>query len=338
MKNAFIIITVITGIITLFFCNAMGQSLKGKTWQSQDTLDINDPPATLVFNENSTYSLIRFAYYNRETIFPYGVVEEGEYTVTSNSLTLTRIIGSSAVSQEVYKFKWKNNLEFTLSIGINSFTFALLSSDKDSFTPKFIVPYLKGAIAKNDIIQPCFGDLVQKIKAKSENIAVKKESSSEPLKSFSLKGKFWQSESDSPFFGFGTLIIFHEDNTYDQVIFLPPKYSMKLNENGTYSKEEIQSDKESGVSISLNRTFQGKFMESSNYLALTQKNFSQNNAPKPYKIEWISEKEFKMSMDNRAVKFIEFCSEGDLFTPKYTIPLIEKQVKAGVEVMPFLNH
>jgi len=152
------------------------QSLKGKIWQSQDTLNVNERPSTFIFNEN-TYTMHEFNYSSPEVINYTNKPQTGTFEEKQGELILVRCINGSAVRSYSYKLEWISDTEFSITMGIQKTKYSLFNSPEDHFTPKLILPYLKNAIKNGEVTPACFANISTKYKAEaneSESIAAEK--------------------------------------------------------------------------------------------------------------------------------------------------------------------
>ena len=232
------IVTVSVVSLVIFFNITVAQNqntpkrtLAGKTWQSQDTTMFGYEPTTFVFGDG-TFTMLEFHYSNTGTLVFKKNIQEGTFVEKPGTLTLVGYTSGTAAGSYSYKFVWISDTEFSISAGIQKFTFALQDSPEDNFTVKSIIPYLKQAIARKQITHPCFGGLIYKInhpmpenentidivKVKSENNEVqivKNESTTR-----TLVGKKWHRQTNfnnvpEPFIT--ELLIFTSDSTFSRV-------------------------------------------------------------------------------------------------------------------------
>ena len=192
MKKISTVIAILAVILIVFSVNTSGQSLKSRTWQSQDSTGVRLRPSTLVLNPDGTYYQLEYHFNDVMKLSNIGGFEEGTYTDTQTTLTLTQYVGEDHYPPVTYKITWLNSSEFILPVGINKYHFAELGSDGDVFTPKYLIPYIKEELRFKHKVNPCYQGLVDQINAANDRLKEEAVNNSKLIRKSSLVGTIWQ--------------------------------------------------------------------------------------------------------------------------------------------------
>jgi hypothetical protein len=161
MKINAIFYSIIFLLLVLSTNKSVAQSLKGKTWQSQDTTSLTFKPKTLVINRDGTFYQIGYFYLSPEVIYPINSESfNGKYTQTKDDLKLTSFLNGHPVREWQYKIIWTNSQQFTLVDGNKKYSYAELGSAADYFSKKRMISYLKKTISKGEPYDSCYKVLV----------------------------------------------------------------------------------------------------------------------------------------------------------------------------------
>lgn len=191
MKKISTIIAIIALIQVVFCINISGQTLKSRTWQSQDTTSTRYQPSTLVLNLDGTYYSLKYIYSDDMTLISFHG-DEGTYTETKNSLNLIRYYNGRPIREDVYKITWLNSSEFTMVEGIKTHHYAELGTDGDFFTPKFLIPFIEEEQSSKHKIDPCYKEIIAQNNTRRNRLKEEAVNSIKVVKNPSLIGTIWQ--------------------------------------------------------------------------------------------------------------------------------------------------
>jgi len=198
MKINVLFYSIIFLLLVLLTNKSVAQSLKGKTWQSQDTTNITFKPKTLVINRDGTFYQIGYFYLSPEVIYPINTESfKGKYTQNKDELTLTSFLNGHPVREWQYKIIWTNSQKFILVDGNKKYSYAELGSATDYFSKKLLISYLKKAISKGEPYDSCYKVLVSRLNADTiqlkEDYKIRRENLEKKVESVkfysSFKGK-----------------------------------------------------------------------------------------------------------------------------------------------------
>jgi len=302
------IIAILALILIVFSVNAFGQSLKGRIWQTQDSTEVRTRPTTLVLKPDGTFYQLEYYFNDNMKLYNYeGGFEEGTYTETKTTLSLTRYIGANNYPPVTYKITWLNNSEFILPIGVRKYHFAELGSDVDIFTTKYLIPFIKDELRNKHKINPCYLSLVDQINAANQRQKEEAVSSSKLIRKSSLVGTIWQMQVGNNREERGRLnnISFGEDGMMSEIAFVYEKGSITKTDG---ERKKAYREEASGIV-----TFNDKGTIST-----------------PLEIKW--ENENQLIIDG--YYYARFNSDKDLFSKNYTYDYVKRLLDSAQKVYP----
>jgi len=302
------IIAILALILIVFSVNAFGQSLKGRIWQTQDSTEVRTRPTTLVLKPDGTFYQLEYYFNDNMKLYNYeGGFEEGTYTETKTTLSLTRYIGANNYPPVTYKITWLNNSEFILPIGVRKYHFAELGSDVDIFTTKYLIPFIKDELRNKHKINPCYLSLVDQINAANQRQKEEAVSSSKLIRKSSLVGTIWQMQVGNNREERGRLnnISFGEDGIMSEIAFVYEKGSITKTDG---ERKKAYREEASGIV-----TFNDKGTIST-----------------PLEIKW--ENENQLIIDG--YYYARFNSDKDLFSKNYTYDYVKRLLDSAQKVYP----
>jgi len=291
MYKSSIYISLIVIILAISPIESYAQSLKGKTWQSQDITDYNYEPSTIVANPDGTFKYLEYRYVGKKLFGP--ILYEGKITETKYNVKMSVYQGANIIAIKSYTISWINNTEFILTEGIKKHRYVELGSESDIFTPKFLLTLLKEKIELDKPIDDCYSNLVIKLKDTETTDKQTQTNTSNKLTETLIPEEFFSTVSGKVF----TLI--HDNYTVTYDFRLDGTYNYKLQqklsdeiytyeENGLYTqvKDEIMFTPNKWVSID---SFNG-----GGSVSEKGDNKEKYNA----KISWVNDFMFRMKYNN----------------------------------------
>lgn len=286
----------------IYSINSSGQSLKGRIWQSQDFTNNRIKPKTLVLKPDGTYYQLEYLFSSSMTLVGSSGFEEGTYTETNTSITLTQYYENTKFPPVTLEIEWLNNSEFNMFIGINKYHYAEQSSESDIFSLKYLVPYITKELNKKHTIDSCYKELVDQINITNGQRKDEALSNSKIIKKSSLIGTIWQMQMDENR---------EERGRLNNIYFEP---------NGTLS--EVYFSYANGVVIGTDGAKKETYREDADGSIL--RFFNSGKTKIPLDIVWKSEDELIIGR----YYYARFNSSKDLFSANYlkdyTISLVEQ--------------
>ncbi len=274
--------------LAMFTIETNAQSLKGKTWQSQDITDFNYEPSTIVANSDGTFRYLEYKYVGEKLFGP--MVYEGKITETKYNVKMSVYQGANIIAIKSYTISWINNTEFILTEGIKKHRYVELGTESDFFTPKFLLTLLKEKIELDKPIDDCYSNLVIKLKGDKKTDGQTLTSNID-----SLKNKSWQSQNIIDLDGVPLLFTF-SDNSYTLTEFV---------------------FKDSTKVIQKCNPSEGRFSVSNGRLCIKPTTGTVIPFTKLWEVVWLNEKSFTLVMDSKKITFSLLNSLDDKFSKKY---------------------